>query len=99
MQYNIDFEVASLIFIVLLYVYFHVQFDEPTVTSRVFKSVLLSTIIANALDIVTAIYISYPQSVSTSCNYALNSLYFVSNLDDSLCKYGISLLYSFFIIL
>ncbi len=84
MQYNIDFGLSALFFMVLIYIFFHIQYSEPTSTSRAFKVMLLFTIVANALDIITAITISYPYSVSVKTNYYLNSLYYFSS---SVCVY------------
>lgn len=57
--YNIDFGVTAAAFLVLLYIYVRLQYSSSSEVNRTFQKVIMITLAADILDVVTAITISY----------------------------------------
>ena len=76
MKYNIDFEVAAAVFLVLFYFFHKIQFYTNTKGSKLFQKIIISLLIACITDFVTALSISFPYSVPVSVNVLLNTIYF-----------------------
>lgn len=79
MVFNIDFEIAAVIVLAFFYVYFRIQYDSNSfrATNIYFRYMIVSTIFAAVMDCVTAVMISYANSIPLWLNYAANSLYFM----------------------
>ncbi|MCQ2494125.1 MAG: ATP-binding protein [Lachnospiraceae bacterium] len=76
MTYNIDFAIASAIFLIIQFIYLVIQYDKKLHTIKRFRELLFFMIIADIADIITAITIGKSDSVPLWLNYVLNVLYF-----------------------
>ena len=78
LKYNISYEVASTIFLIILLFYIGLQYDTHSRLNKEFRKLTLSGLIATILDVTTAVTISYAGVVPIEVNILLNTLYFVS---------------------
>ena len=78
LKYNISYEVASTIFLIILLFYIRLQFDTHSKVNKEFWKLTWIGLIATVLDVTTAITISYAGIVPMEVNVFLNTLYFVS---------------------
>ncbi|MCH5267904.1 MAG: response regulator [Lachnospiraceae bacterium] len=76
LEYNIYYEVAAAAFLVIMYIYIKLQYTIRTEVNTEFQKLIVIVIIADILDIVTAITISYGAVVPHSLNVVLNTIYF-----------------------
>lgn len=76
LQYNIHYGIAAAIYLVFLYMFMELQYGGKAKVNKAFRKMVLLLIIADILDIVTAITISYSTVVPFHVNMILNSLYF-----------------------
>ena len=72
--YNIDFEVASLGYLLVVNIFLRLQYTRTEI-NREFQRLALSTLIADALDVATAITISYGAVVPNWFNMLFNTTY------------------------
>ena len=79
MLYNIDFNIASIVFIIIFYIFVLVQYDSDSPASKCFRMLTVGVIISDILDTVTAITISYSSLVPVWLNYTLNIIYFLAD--------------------
>lgn len=77
MLYNIDYNIASIIFIVVFYIFVLIQYDSDSPSSKCFRLLTMAVIVSDVLDTVTAITISYSSRVPVGLNYFLNIVYFI----------------------
>ena len=78
LKYNISYEVASTIFLLILLFYIKVQYDTNSKLNKEFRKLTYFGLIATVLDVTTAITISYASAVPIEVNTLLNTLYFMS---------------------
>ncbi|MGN0386782.1 MAG: ATP-binding protein [Lachnospiraceae bacterium] len=78
LKYNISYEVASTIFLIILLFYIRLQFDTHSKVNQEFRKLTWLGLIATVLDVTTAITISYASVVPIEVNVLLNTLYLVS---------------------
>ena len=78
LKYNISYEVASLIFLIILLFFIKMQYNTNSILNKEFRKLTWSALIATAMDVTTAITISYAYLVPVQLNTVLNTLYFVS---------------------
>lgn len=83
MLYNIDYNISSIIFILICYIFILRRYENTSNTSRCFRVMSLTVILAAILDTVTAVTISYHEAVPVWFNYCLNVVYF---LTQGLCS-------------
>ncbi len=83
--YNIDFDIAALGFIVLVYILMRLNYAQDTEQSKRFRSLMVMVGVATLLDILTAFTISNAAGVPVWLNLLLNSLYFFFSAYMSLC--------------
>ena len=76
MKYNIDFEIAAAIFLVLFYFFHKIQFYTNTKGSRLFQKIIISLLVACITDFATALSISYAHDIPVWVNVLLNTIYF-----------------------
>ncbi|MGN0435901.1 MAG: response regulator [Wujia sp.] len=74
--YNIDFEIASIIVSIILYIYMSIQFDSSVGINKYLKSVAFFNMLVNMADVLSAITISYGAVVPVTINKLVNTLYF-----------------------
>ncbi|MCR5503448.1 MAG: response regulator [Lachnospiraceae bacterium] len=77
MIYNVHYEVAALVFLVVIYAFFEIQYASNTESARYFRKVSILMIIDTSLDVITAITIGYAKIVPRGINIFLNMLYFL----------------------
>lgn len=77
LAYNISYEVSAILFLSILLIYSRIQFSAKEVSSRKFRQLVLMVIIANVLDVLTAIDISYVDRFPWLFNQIANTAYFL----------------------
>ena len=78
LQYNISYEVASSVFLVILLFFIDLQYDTNSRLNKDFRKLTWVGLIATVLDISSAITISYASLIPILVNTLLNTLYFVA---------------------
>lgn len=78
LKYNIDFELAGLLFNFVVYVYFCLYYSNKSTVNQRFKVLVRFVTFAELMDIVTAVTISYGASISPIVNVIVNTLYFTT---------------------
>lgn len=76
MIYNIDFALAGLLILLILYVLILKSYNQTMKTIIVLKKLVFLLILADTFDIIAAITISFPYSIPIWLNYLLNVLFF-----------------------
>jgi len=76
MIYDVEFAIAGLIFMIILFVFLRTQYDRKSASTLMLTKLVLFLIIADAVDIATCYTISYPYSIPLWFNYILNIMYF-----------------------
>ncbi|MCI7130936.1 MAG: ATP-binding protein [Lachnospiraceae bacterium] len=95
LKYNISYEVASTIFLIILLFYIRLQYDTNSTLNTEFQKLTWFGLIATMLDVISAVTISYATVVPTGLNILLNTLYFLSvaALGYQLTHYNLFYLY------
>ena len=78
LKYNISYEVAATIFLIILLFFIKMQYNTNSVLNKEFRKLARNGLIATSMDVITAITISYYHLVPAQLNTVLNTLYFVS---------------------
>ena len=78
LKYNISYEVASTIFLIILLCFIRLQYDTHSRLNTEFQKLTRFGLIATMLDVTTAVTISYASVVPVAVNIILNTLYFIS---------------------
>ena len=78
LKYNISYEVASTIFLIIMLFYIRLQYDTHTRLNIEFWKLTWFGLIATILDVITAITISYASVVPVAVNTILNTVYFMA---------------------
>lgn len=78
LKYNIIYEVASTIFLIILLFYIRLQYDTHSRLNQEFQKLTWFGLIATILDVITAITISYASVVPVGVNTILNTVYFMA---------------------
>ena len=79
-SYNIDFELASMGFVIILLVYNIIQYPKKTKQNSMFRWVSITMILTELLDIFSAYLISNPDLFPISINVFVSTLYFMTGL-------------------
>lgn len=77
--YNINFEIASAFFLVILFICMKLQYSTKSEINKEFQKLTLLILCANVLDVATAITISYAKVIPEFVNLFLNTVYFVAD--------------------
>ena len=78
MNYNINFELASFCFAIVLYIYLQKKYYNSNFTNRAFKRLVFFHLISMLFNIAASITISFHNNIPVWINYALNSAFFVA---------------------
>lgn len=78
LKYNISYEVASTIFLIILLFFISMQYNTNSILNKEFRKLTWLGLIATIMDVTTAITISYAYLVPVQLNTVLNTLYFVA---------------------
>lgn len=76
MLYNIDFDIAALIFMIVYFAFIKLQFQTDKLTNRVFCHLIAVIILSDIFDIISAVAISNGPNVPIWANYLINILYY-----------------------
>lgn len=79
LEYNIYFELTSAFYMCLLTIYVRLQFNMENPRNQIFYRMGIFVLIANVLDVITAVTISNGSMISPMFNTVLNAVYFCSN--------------------
>ncbi|MCR5255279.1 MAG: response regulator [Acetatifactor sp.] len=78
MLYNIDFEIVSFVFVLMIYIFHIFQYNAENVLNRQFRQLELLTLVFIATDIASAVGISFYEKVPRLVNMVLNGSNFAS---------------------
>ena len=78
LKYNISYEVASTIFLIILLCFIRLQYDTQSRLNIEFRKLTRFGLIATMLDVISAVTISYAAVVPIEVNTILNTVYFMS---------------------
>ena len=78
--YNVHYEVAAAAFLVVIYFYLCVQYSARSVTTDRFKKLIFAVLVADIMDILTAVDISYASELPNWFNVFSNTFYFITVL-------------------
>lgn len=73
--YNIHYEVAASLFLLILITFLWVKYSAPTRVNKEFRKLAMYVLLADVLDVITAITISYGAVIPPWFNTVLNTLY------------------------
>lgn len=76
--YNIDFDIAGVIFVSVLLIYLMIQFPNKNAQNTFFRWVTCALLLAELTDIFAAYTIAHAHSVPVWINDALNTIYFLT---------------------
>lgn len=76
MKYNIDFEIAAAMFLVIFYFFHRIQFYSNNKGNKLFQKLIIALLVACLTDLATAVSISYAQNIPVWLNIILNTIYF-----------------------
>ena len=76
--YNIDFELGAAAFIIVLYVFLLLKYTAKTPINRAFRKLVLLVLVADIMDVVSAVTISYGHNIPIWFNMLLSTLYFLA---------------------
>lgn len=76
--YNIDFEVASAVFLVIFFLFMKLQYSMQSKINQEFQKLTVFVLLADALDVATAVTLSYAAVLPVWFNLLLNTIYFVA---------------------
>ncbi len=76
MKYNIDFSIAGLAMLAIVYLFLRVHYKRDNSTARQAGTVVICVFLADLFDIITAVTISYPHLVPVWGNYLLNIIFY-----------------------
>lgn len=77
MKWNIDYEVATIIFQLIFMVYFFLRGYLPTRANRLFSVCIVASFVVSVMDVIAAVVNSYSGMLSLSFLYFLNALYYL----------------------
>ena len=78
--YNIDFELAAILFLIVINIFIRIKYVAENEVNRVFRKLALYILIACVLDVTTAITISYGRLIPPVVNLLFNTVYFGMNI-------------------
>lgn len=80
LQFNICFELSAVVFLGVMLAFLWMQYSNTNESTKQFKVLVACVILANLLDIISAITISYSKNVPIWLNRAINVCYFYSDV-------------------
>ena len=80
LAYNIDFELAAIIFLIVLNIFLRIKFVAETEVNKEFRKLALFVLIACVLDVTSAITISYGSYIPSVVNLLCSTAYFGMNI-------------------
>lgn len=78
MKYIVHYDVAALILLITVLVYYVYKKTISTNKTRIFCGLLWCGLLTTVLDMLTIILFSYGSSINTGVNYVINILYYLS---------------------
>ena len=80
LSYNIYFEVAAIVFLIVLNIFLRIKYGVEDKVNKQFRKLALFVLLACVLDVATAITISYGKFIPPIINLLFNTLYFCMNI-------------------
>ena len=77
LNFNIYFETSAVFFMLFNFIYVVLQYDLKERRNRIFCILNVLVLLANLLDVITAVMISNPDMISIDGNKFANTIYFV----------------------
>ena len=77
LNFNIYFETSAVFFMLFNFMYVVLQYDLKERRNRIFCILNVLVLLANLLDVITAVMISNPDMISIEGNKFANTTYFV----------------------
>ncbi len=84
MGYNIDFEIAAVLFLLILFIIMQFRYPIRTTHDRYFHALVFFMMVSTVLDIATAITIDMASQLPLWFSMALNTLYFFFSTLDTI---------------
>ena len=78
MKYIVHYDVAALILLITVLVYYVYKKTISTNKTRIFHSLLWCALLATILDVVTLVLCAYGSAINIGLNYVINMLYYLS---------------------
>ena len=78
--YNIDFEVAAILFLIVICIFMKLKYAAENEVNRQFRRLAMFILVACALDVATAVTISYGSRVPPVLNLLFSTVYFGMNI-------------------
>lgn len=78
--YNIDFEAAAIIFLLIINIFLRIKYAVRSAVNQEFRRLALYVLIACVLDVTTAIMISYGRLIPSVINLLCSTVYFGTNI-------------------
>jgi signal transduction histidine kinase len=94
LTYNIYFELSAAVFLVIMLLFVKIQYSTQSSVNKEFLKMTALVLIADVLDVATAITISYAFSVPVWINILLNTLYFLA---DAVVGYRFMFYFKFYV--
>lgn len=76
MIYNIDFEIAGIIYVLVIYAALRLYYSTQSEVNKKFKLLTECVLATEIMDIATAVTISYGSEISPKLNIFINTVYF-----------------------
>lgn len=76
--YNVHYEIASAIFLTVMFIYMHFQYTSKSASSKKFRRLILMVILTTITDVGTAFIITYAKDLPWIVNQFSNTVYFLA---------------------
>lgn len=76
MLYDLDFAIAGLLILIILFVLVSTRYNRKMSTIVELRKLIFFLILADSFDLITAVTVSYSAMVPLWCNYLLNVIFF-----------------------
>lgn len=85
MRYDLHFSIAGFCFLVMYFVFLKLQYEENSKSTLRFRRLVTVLLVADLMDMITCVTISYGHIVPIWLNYVLNVIYFIISAGSSYC--------------
>ena len=75
-MYNVDFNIAAVIFSAFYYLFLRISYTTNSESSKIFRRLIIALFAASLFDTITAFTITYADHVPLWLNYLLNAIYY-----------------------
>ena len=75
MLYNVDYEIAGIIILLIMYYFLYTQYSRQSETTNAFRRFIFIMLLTEVMDVITACTISYAVNIPNIVNMLLNTFY------------------------